>query len=87
MKKSIATTVCAAVITAGLTLAAANATAESKMVKCYGIAKASKNDCGGKGASHSCQGQATKSADKYDWLYVPKGLCSKIVGGSLERGK
>lgn len=86
MKKGIATAACAAVITAGLTLAAANATAAPKMVKCYGVAKAGKNDCGGKGANHACQGHATKNADKYDWIYVPKGLCNKIAGGSLKSG-
>lgn len=49
--------------------------------KCYGIAKAGKNDCGANG--HSCAGQAAKDADGKEWIHVPKGTCEKIVGGSL----
>jgi uncharacterized membrane protein len=49
--------------------------------KCYGIAKAGKNDCGANG--HSCAGQAAKDGDGKEWIYVPKGTCEKIVGGSL----
>lgn len=49
--------------------------------KCYGVAKAGKNDCGANG--HSCAGQAAKDADGKEWIYVPKGTCEKIVGGSL----
>lgn len=48
--------------------------------KCYGVAKAGKNDCGSK--SHSCAGQASKDGDAQDWVYLPKGTCDKIVGGS-----
>ena len=47
--------------------------------KCYGIAKAGKNDCAGKG--HACQGQ--EKADG-GWLKVPTGTCERIVGGSLK---
>jgi uncharacterized membrane protein len=49
--------------------------------KCYGIAKAGKNDCGANG--HSCAGQAAKDGDGKEWIHVPKGTCEKIVGGSL----
>ncbi len=59
--------------------------ASMNMEKCYGIAKAGMNDCGGKGTGHTCQGQATKSGDPNDWLFVAKGTCTKIVGGSLTR--
>lgn len=52
------------------------------MEKCYGISKAGKNDCG-RPPAHSCQGQATTDGDKADWIYVSKGACEKIVGGSL----
>jgi len=79
---------CAALVAAGLSLAAVQTQAapQKGMEKCYGIAKAGKNDCGGKGTGHSCQGQAKKSGDPHDWLLVPKGLCSKINGGSTTRG-
>ena len=49
--------------------------------KCYGVAKAGKNDCAG--AAHSCQGQGKKDGDAKEWVKVPKGTCERIVGGSL----
>jgi uncharacterized membrane protein len=53
--------------------------------KCYGIAKASKNDCAA--GAHSCAGQATKSGDKASFVYLPAGACAKIAGGSTTAGK
>ena len=53
--------------------------ARDKKEKCYGIAKAGKNDCGT--PSHPCAGQATKDNDSEEWIYLPKGACSKITGG------
>jgi uncharacterized membrane protein len=50
--------------------------------KCYGIAKAGKNDC--QTATHSCAGTSTTDAAGDSWIYVPKGTCDKINGGSLE---
>ena len=50
--------------------------------KCYGIAKASKNDCAA--GAHSCAGQATKDMDKTSFVYLPKGACAKIAGGSTK---
>jgi uncharacterized membrane protein len=50
--------------------------------KCFGIAKAGMNDCAGKGAPHACAGQATMDRDKVDFVYLPKGTCGKISGGS-----
>ena len=49
--------------------------------KCYGVAKAGKNDCAG--AAHACQGQGKKEADGKEWVKLPKGTCERIVGGSL----
>ena len=48
--------------------------------KCYGIAKAGKNDCAA--GAHSCAGQGTKDSDKSSYVYLPIGACSKIAGGS-----
>jgi uncharacterized membrane protein len=48
--------------------------------KCYGIAKAGKNDC--QTATHSCAGSATKDAAADSWIYVPAGTCDKLAGGS-----
>jgi uncharacterized membrane protein len=50
--------------------------------KCYGIAKASKNDCAG--AGHACAGQSTKNMDKSTYVYLPVGACDKIAGGSTK---
>jgi uncharacterized membrane protein len=53
--------------------------------KCYGIAKAGKNDCAA--GAHSCAGQATANMDKSSFVYLPKGACAKIAGGSTTPGK
>lgn len=49
--------------------------------KCYGVARAGKNDCGTK--AHACAGHAQADAMGDEWLMVPVGLCEKLVGGSL----
>ncbi|MGH6961607.1 MAG: BufA1 family periplasmic bufferin-type metallophore [Dongiaceae bacterium] len=46
------------------------------------MAKAGKNDC--QTATHSCAGTSTTDAAGDAWIYVPKGTCEKVVGGSLE---
>jgi len=58
---------------------------DDKSEKCFGVAKAGKNDCAGNG--HSCAAQGTKEADKKEWITVPKGTCDKIVGGSTTPAK
>jgi uncharacterized membrane protein len=57
------------------------AQAQSNMEKCFGIAKAGKNDC--QTANSSCAGTAKKDAQSDAWLSVPKGVCEKIAGGKL----
>jgi uncharacterized membrane protein len=52
--------------------------------KCYGVAKAGKNDCASNG--HSCAGQSKADNDPAEWKYVPKGECEKM-GGKTEPGK
>lgn len=49
--------------------------------KCYGIVKFGLNDCAT--ATASCAGSSTKDGQKDAFLLMPKGLCEKIVGGSL----
>lgn len=48
--------------------------------KCYGVAKAGKNDCAANG--HSCAGMNKKDGDAKEWIKVPKGTCDKLVGGT-----
>jgi uncharacterized membrane protein len=49
--------------------------------KCYGVAKAAKNDCAA--PSHSCSGLSKKDGDPKEWITVPKGTCERLVNGSL----
>ena len=51
--------------------------------KCYGIAKAGKNDCASTG-NNSCGGSSKLNSDPKAWIYVPAGYCDRIVGGSLQ---
>lgn len=53
--------------------------------KCYGVAKAGKNDCAG--GKHACAGQSTKDKDANEWIKVPTGTCERLVGGSLTPAK
>lgn len=52
-----------------------------KAEKCYGIAKAGKNDCASRG-NNSCGGTSKVNADPKAWIYVPEGYCERIIGGS-----
>lgn len=54
-----------------------------KAEKCYGIAKAGKNDCASTG-NNSCAGMSKKDADKKSWVFVPTGYCDRLVGGSTK---
>jgi uncharacterized membrane protein len=58
------------------------AATEQPTEKCYGIVKAGMNDCAT--AQHSCAGSATKDKQADAFVFVPKGLCDKIVGGKLK---
>ena len=73
----------ASVFAMGIMTTAGNAiAADPDKEKCYGVVKAGKNDCGAADKSHDCSGKATKDADPNEWVYVPKGLCDKLVGGT-----
>lgn len=60
------------------TVAAIAAAADQE--KCYGVAKAGKNDCGN--AKHSCAAQSKADSDASEWKSVAKGTCEKM-GGKL----
>ena len=55
--------------------------AKGDMEKCAGIVKAGKNDCGT--ATSACAGTAKTDSEKSAWIYLPKGTCEKIVGGTV----
>jgi uncharacterized membrane protein len=50
--------------------------------KCYGVVKAGKNDC--QTANSSCAGTSKRNGQADAWVYVPKGSCDKLVGGSTK---
>ena len=75
-------TIAAALSTALLMGAAAQA--QSNVEKCYGVAKAGKNDC--QTATSSCAGTSKKDAQADAWISVPKGTCDKLIGGKLSAG-
>lgn len=82
MKKKLISTAIAAVVSIGMTTAIqAQALSMDKLEKCYGIAKAGKNDCAAKG--HACAGAAKVDNDPQEWVLVEKGTCTKL-GGSLK---
>ena len=53
--------------------------------KCYGVAKAGKNDC--QTSTSACAGTSKKDGNKDAWISVPKGTCEKIAGGALKASK
>lgn len=71
----------ASALAAALVLPAATSQAQGNMEKCYGVAKAGKNDC--QTAKSSCAGTSKKDAQADAWISLPKGACEKIVGGKL----
>ena len=89
--KSNSKVICAAVsslLSMGLLAGTANA-AESKdggkMEKCYGVAKAGKNDCAANG--HACAGQAKTDGDGNEWISLPAGTCERLINGSTNPKK
>ncbi len=62
----------AAGITTGLMASPVQAAAAKE--KCYGIAKAGKNDCAA-GPGTSCAGTSTSDYQGNAWNYVDKGTC------------
>lgn len=72
----------AAGIAAGLATTPATAQSGAKE-KCYGVAKAGKNDCAA-GPGTSCSGTSTRDYQGNAWKLVDKGTCTKI---STPKGK
>lgn len=71
------------ILTAGVTLGTGQVFAEdAAMEKCYGIVKKGMNECAAN--NHPCQAQSSKDNDPAEWIYLPKGTCNKITGGSTK---
>ena len=84
--RSLATTAITTILglSLGLPAAAASHDQGASKEKCYGAVKKGQNDCGT--ANHGCSSQAATDGDPNEWIFLPKGTCEKIVGGSLEPG-
>ena len=82
MKSVLLSTAISGVIALGLASTSAFAADDAKTEKCYGVAKAAKNDCAG--AAHACAGQSKADASPKEFITVPKGTCERLVGGSLK---
>jgi len=48
--------------------------------KCYGVVRAGLNDCFT--PNNSCAGTVARDNEPQAWIYVPKGTCTRIVGGN-----
>jgi len=85
MSNTVLKAALAGVLSVGVVMSAmaAPVPADPTKDKCFGIAKAGKNDCASATGAHSCAGLASKDKDAGDWNYVAKGDCAKM-GGKLE---
>ena len=99
MRNKIVNTTLSAILAVGLSAAGTQAIAADAakmpasgqkmlkgMEKCFGISKAGLNDCG-TATNSGCAGSSKVDGDKTAWIYLPKGTCNKIIGGSLKEGK
>ena len=55
--------------------------------KCFGIAKAGRNDCAALNGVHSCAGQSKTDNEPFDWKFVGKGTCAQLGGMSSDEAK
>jgi uncharacterized membrane protein len=79
-KTALLSTAITSVLALGMFSMSAQAADDAKTEKCYGVAKAGKNDCAANG--HACAGQAKTNSDGKEWIKVPAGTCERIVGGN-----
>lgn len=88
MNKTVLTAALAGLMIAGVAgSAAANEAAAPAKEKCYGIAKAGKNDCAPKSGSHSCAGHATKDNSPDEFKLVDGGACEGLGGKTMAAEK
>ncbi len=82
-KQAIVQSAVAGILAAGTSLSAQAGVpdAPAEWEKCAGIAKTGMNDCGALDGKHGCAGQAPMDNMDTEWVYVPKGTCTKITGG------
>ena len=75
----------ASLITSALSLALVTtssiAFAKDNNEQCAGVVRAGSNDCAS--AEHICAGMNSDDGSDTDWLWLPTGTCSKIVGAHI----
>lgn len=49
--------------------------------RCYGVARAGADDCQSPG--RRCAGTSRRDGQGDAWIWLPAGLCARLVGGSL----
>ncbi|HHK73891.1 MAG TPA: DUF2282 domain-containing protein [Rhizobiales bacterium] len=84
MKKTTTSAIAlAGAMAAALTMASTPEAKAAKagMEKCYGVAKAGKNDCKA-GPGTTCAGTSTVDYQGNAWKAVPTGTCTKIKRGA-----
>lgn len=77
---AVAAAITSLIALGGATLTTTSAVAAEDKEKCYGVAKAGKNDCATK--TSSCAGTSKEDNQSDAFVVVPKGLCDKLAGGS-----
>lgn len=85
-KKTLQTVLVSAValsVSGGVTAANADMGPDENSEKCFGVVKASANDCAAADKAHGCAGVATEDGNWAEWISLPKGVCERLVGGSL----
>lgn len=85
MKTVVLSTAIGSILALGVLAGNAQAADEKATEKCYGVAKAGKNDCAG--ANHACAGQAKSEGAGQEFILLPKGTCERLVGGSASPKK
>lgn len=84
MKNKFMTVAAVSLLSVGAVDKAVADDTEGPIVKCYGIAKANKNDCAHARGAHGCAAQATINYDPCEWKAVAKSEC---LNGIKEDGK
>ena len=72
-KKIIVNTAVAVALAVGLGATTSVMAKGAAKVKCFGVAKAGKNNCAG--AKHSCQGTSKEDFNTRDFVYIDKSDC------------
>lgn len=73
-------------LSAALAASPALAGEKDDQEKCYGVAKAGKNDCKA-GPGTTCAGSSEKDYQGNAWKYVPKGTCTEMASPTSSTGK